>query len=139
MVYEVKAVRVNDDGTREDCVLTIHYNSQYHCTPMQSQTMIQALEDARRTLQDRAIEIGFEFKDDWTGEPSIFFTTRLRRDFCPRSELLKSTRVIEASLRAIAYKFLPERHAYFNYQSEDDLKQGSGSFLTCTTMWGIGK
>lgn len=126
MRYELKAVRVNDDGTEEDCILTVQPNVIGGVPLFTSQTMKGAVKDILAQSKI-ATNITYEFKRDHADDLAIFFEVTLCRSAVHKDCLLANTKELERPLGLIAHRFEPDLFAYFNYRSEDEVWPAKGA------------
>lgn len=91
-----------------------------HYAPLASANRQQIEEGVQRAAQALAktvVRIRYEFADDWTGDPSIFFRVVLTDRAARRPKLHENARTVESTLEREVRPLEYGLNYYFNFRS----------------------
>ena len=119
MTYQINAVRINDDGTKEDCVITLAGGVSFLAPgTVCVETMQQLVSECASRFTDIVTGCTYRYGDSWDGTPSLFFTLLYRKGRDVHSDFPR-IRELESELRGVAHKFEPNMFPYMNLGEED--------------------
>ena len=84
---------------------------------MNRQQIEEGVQRAAQALAETVVRIRYEFRDDWTGDPSIFFYIVLTDEAAKRAQLLERTYAIRSVLWREVKPDEQGLNSYFNFRS----------------------
>jgi hypothetical protein len=118
MTYEFKAVRIDDSGRREDCIVSVKYDEHSGIRAFSSRTMRECVDQA--IIRYRDVTVGWKVgrTEDHDGQPSLFFRIIYGKGQDKRENFFKRFHELEQEIRYIAWEFEPDLFAYVNLEEK---------------------
>lgn len=78
------------------------------------------VEAIAKSLAPNVVRIRYTIREDWSGEPSIFFRVVLLDEAAQYNRLRESARSVENALKSVLDFDAMDLYAYFNFRSEGE-------------------
>lgn len=115
MTFEFRAVRIHDDGRREDCIVTVKNDG---LSKWESITLREWVDRVVVKFPDVAVGCKIRRGQSWDGDEAMFFTIIYPKGSENRKEFFARLQELQTELSNASRGFEPDLFAYMDIEVE---------------------